>query len=274
MASAPPSRSKNSLAETLQYFAKYDYPLTAEELWFWQHGTNFPKSRIKKFIEHWTLNFEHSKARKQHELISKKKWIIAKKVGGLLSKIPFIEAIFVTGSLAMSNCAPYADIDLMIITSPTSLWLPRLWVYLLIHSSRRRPQVTSAPDRVCDNLYLAANSLHLKEPQAATTNDLYVAHEILQAKCIFDRGGTHRQFLLSNSWVKTYLPIAYSETLKNLKFNNLDLISNFKFQISNLLLPINLLLFWLQYLYMKPKMTTERVALGFAFFHPNSASSK
>jgi len=254
MASPLPS----PLVDTLAYFAKYNYPLTDEELWFWQHGTQISKAEIAKSCKLKAV----SSLRKQRKLFSEQKWLIAKRVGERLQKILFIEAIFVTGALAMNNCPADDDIDLMIITSPHTLWLTRLLVYLNIHSFRRKPGVKIAPGLICDNLYLDANSLRL------TANNLYTAHEILQAKCIFDRGGTHYGFLTANSWAKDYLPVAYSESLKNLKFNNLDLISNLKFKISNLLFPINLLLFWLQYLYMKPKMTTERVGLGYAFFHP------
>ncbi|TSC84472.1 MAG: hypothetical protein G01um101416_1074 [Microgenomates group bacterium Gr01-1014_16] len=261
MALPPPSnRSKTSLEATLLYFSKYNYPLISAELWFWQHQTSFSKLKIDKFIEHWTLNTEHSKTRKQRELISQQKWVIARGVGDKLRKIPFVEAIFVTGSLAMSNCTPNDDVDLMIITSPNTLWLTRLLVYLAIRHFRRKPNVLSAPDKICDNLYLDTYHLPL------TTHNLYYAHEILQAKCIFDRGGTHRQFLLANPWVKTYLPVAYRESLRHLSLTNYQLTN----QLTILLYPINLLLFWLQYLYMLPKMTTERVSLGSAFFHPAS----
>ena len=264
MASSPPSRSKNSLLETIQYFAKYDYPLTSEELWFWQHFTKISKFKIRNLNSNLKFKISNWKLRKRREIISKGKWLIAHRVGESLQKIPFIEAIFVTGSLAMNNCKSDADIDLMLITSPNSLWLTRLLVYLQIHSFRRHPHVTSAPDRVCDNLYLDIKNLELR------IRNLYTAHEILQAKCIFDRSNIHQQFLTANSWVKSYLPIAYSESIK--KFNNLDLTSNFKFQISNLLFPINFLLFILQYLYMKPKMTNEKVSLHSAFFHPHLPS--
>ena len=279
--SSLPQLKNNSLANTLSYFARYDYPLTYTEIRRWSSkplplapspGQRHEQSENlgegwgevqKKDGFYFLSGYQNPiHLRKQRAKFSKPKWLIARRVGDKLSKIPFIQAIFVTGALAMNNCPADDDIDLMIITSPHTLWLTRLLVYLNIHSFRRKPGVKIAPGLICDNLYLDANSLRL------TANNLYTAHEILQAKCIFDRGGTHYGFLTANSWAKDYLPVAYSESLKNLKFNNLDLISNLKFKISNLLFPINLLLFWLQYLYMKPKMTTERVGLGYAFFHP------
>ncbi|MBI2587465.1 hypothetical protein HYW29_01485 [Candidatus Amesbacteria bacterium] len=178
MASSPSPRSISSLGNTLLYFSKYDYPLTSHELWFWQHGTksispsSVPPLKLrggKGVIFKNGYHFLSSqvnllKLRKQREQISKKKWLIANRVGDQLSKIKFIEAIFVTGSLAMSNCTPEADIDLMIITSPATLWLTRILVYLSLRSLRRKPQVISAPDKICDNLYLDMRHLSISPP--------------------------------------------------------------------------------------------------------------
>ena len=263
MASSPSPRSKNSLEATLLYFSKYGFPLTSDELWFWQHFSKISKFKIRNLNSNLKFQISNWKLRKQREVISKKKWLIANRVGKQLSKIKFIEAIFVTGSLAMSNCTSDADIDLMIVTSPNTLWLTRPLVYLLLSSTRRKPQVTSAPDKICDNLYLDTYCLPL------TTHNLYLAHEILQAKCLFDRGGIHRRFLEANAWVKNYLPIAYREILKTHPHPNPTTHNS---QLTTILLySINLLLFCLQYLYMRSKMTTERVGPGFAFFHPASS---
>ncbi|MBI2008059.1 nucleotidyltransferase domain-containing protein [Candidatus Amesbacteria bacterium] len=243
MASSPSPRSISSLGNTLLYFSKYDYPLTSHELWFWQHGT---KSISPSSVP--PLKLRGGKG-------------VIFKNGDQLSKIKFIEAIFVTGSLAMSNCTPEADIDLMIITSPATLWLTRILVYLSLRSLRRKPQVISAPDKICDNLYLDMRHLSISPP------DLYRAHEVLQAKCLFDRGGVYHKFLLSNSWVEKYLPVAYRETLQKIPVN---MIHNSLFIIQFILWPLNLLAFVLQFAYMRSKMTTERVGLGYAFFHPQS----
>ncbi len=246
MASLPPS-----LRDTLAYFAKYNYPLTPTELWFWQHGSKYSKN----FIERCALSTAGWKLRKQRENFSKKKWAIAEKVGESLKKFPFIEAVFVTGALAMNNCPKDDDIDLMIITSPNTLWITRFFVNLYLQRLRRHPGQTSAPDKICPNLWLDTNNLVLH------THNIYTAHEILQAKCIFDRGSVHYQFLTQNSWVKKYLPVAYTQSIKKTEYRTL----NTEYLV---FWPFNVLAFLIQYLYMKPKMTTEKVGLGFAFFHP------
>ena len=46
------------------------------------------------------------------------------------------------------------------------------------------------------------------------------------------------------------------------------------FTKANLILPFELLAFLAQYLYMRPKMTNEKVGWGFAFFHPDQLGLK
>ncbi len=251
-----------NLSNTLSYFDKYDYPLTSEELWYWQHGTQFSKLKIQKFVKN--LKFKNLKLHKQREKFSKAKWVIARHQATKLAKLPFIAAIFVTGALAMDNCPQDDDIDLMIITKPNTLWIARFFVdiYLKFLNLRRLPntehRIMNINNRICDNLWLDLNNLTLNPKPYP----LYIAHEILQAKCIFDRGSIHHQFLTQNSWVKKYLPVAYAHSTKKTEYR----IPNTEYLI---LWPINLLFFIIQYLYMKPKMTTEKVGLGFAFFHPS-----
>ena len=253
MASLPPS-----LRDTLAYFAKYNYPLTAEELWFWQHGTRISKFKIFSLNSNFKFQNSNWQLRKQREEFSKKKWLIAKKVGESLKKFPSITAVFVTGALAMNNCPKDDDIDFMIVTYPNTLWITRFFVNLFLWSNRRLPGQSQAPNKICPNLWLDTRNLKLE------IRNLYVAHETLQAKVLWDRAGIHSQFLRTNSWVKKYLPVAFKFQTSNLKIK--PLISNFYYLI---FWPLNLLFFLPQYLYMLPKMTSERVNLGFAFFHPN-----
>lgn len=256
MASVPKSQL---LSNARSYFAQFDYPITKNEAIIWQSRFSPPC--------HPERSEGSSTNRKQRLIFSKPKWIIAKRVGQSLSRISTIQAIFVTGALSMDNCPQDDDIDLMIITSPHTLWITRVFVvlYLTLRGLRRPPSLPehSSPrvkDKICDNLYLDTDNLQL------TTHNLYLAHEILQAKCLFDRGGIHYEFLAQNSWTKKFLPIAHTQTLKQTKSNVRYLIHDTKYIIQIL----NILAYFVQYLYMRPRLTRERVGEGFAFFHPRN----
>lgn len=251
--------------ETLRYFDKYDYPLTEKELDFWS-GTKAQRHKGTKQYYHLPKRQNLIKLRAKREKYSLLKWGVAYKYASQLVKLPFIQAIFVTGSLAMNNCKKTDDIDFMIVTSPNTLWLTRFIVMMIFIKDRRFPGQRIAPDKICVNLWLDANNLKIND------KSLYHAHEILQAKCIFDRGGVQYLFLRQNSWVKEYLLNAYKSQIKNSKaqINSKLQVSNLGFMIYLIISILNFGFFVLQYLYMKPKMTTERVGLGYAFFHPAS----
>ncbi len=264
--SRPHQLRSKQIAETLRYFDKYDYPLTWDEIKFWS-PIPLPRSpspnlgegggEVQKESNFYFLSGRSKiiKMRQQRAKFSQAKWQIANQVGERLKKFPTIAAIFVTGALAMNNCPADDDIDLMIVTYPNTLWITRFFLnlYLDLNSLRRHPRQAQAPNKICPNLWLDLD--HLLIPN----HNLYTAHEILQARVLWDRAGVHQQFLKQNNWVKKYLPVAYkSQKIFNSQFS----ILNFIFY------PLNSILFALQYLYMKPKMTTERVGLGYAFFHP------
>jgi len=141
---------------------------------------------------------------------SAKKLMIAKKAARLLSHIPTIQLICVTGSLAMENCDESDDIDLMIVTSANSLWLTRLVVVFLlsIFFKRRKPPRNPSvafgeggpnhPNALCLNLWLDTTALQIPK----SLRSLRVAHELAQMKPILNKNQTYEKMLSANSWLK------------------------------------------------------------------------
>lgn len=240
-----------SLRNTLAYFAKYNYVLTSEELWYWQHGSSYSLAQVKKAYPK-----KLSRSRILKEKISKNKWQTAFAAGERLSKISSILAVFVTGSLSMNNVVSHDDIDLMIIVAPNTLWLTRLWVNIIFWTTRRKPNTKKANNKICPNLWLDTNNLHIKN------HDIYRAHEVLQAKLLWERTSIQQEFLKQNKWVEKYLSVAYKTQTKKYKFT--------KISTNSILYLFNALAFMVQYIYMHSKMTNEKVGLGYAFFHPKT----
>lgn len=252
----PPSK----IVQTLQYFDKYDYPLTRQELIYWQ-STQKPNPKLVKYETKQGYYFLPGREklvvlRQEREQISKKKWEKARKVGEILSRFPFIQAVFITGSLAMNNAKEEDDIDLMLVTRANALWIARFFVvtYLKIFGYRRDVLVSEHfADKVCDNLWLDENNLKIAQ------HTLYMAHEVAQAKVLWDKSNLAKEFCICNVWLKQFLPnISMDEGVVKRR------------RVSTMWQPLNLLFFFLQYVLMKPRLTTERVAYGYAFFHPQS----
>lgn len=135
--------------------------------------------------------------RLQREKYSQKLFDQAVETAFILKKIPTIEAIFLTGSAAAKNAKKNADADLMIVTSPNTLWLTRALVYILLKMLKK------FKNPICPNIFLDKNHLEIKN------RNIFTAHEILQVKCLYDKNAVSRKWLTANEWVKEYLPLPF-----------------------------------------------------------------
>lgn len=259
----------------------FDWPLTFEEAKLWRVANKYCSGpTLRRTQSYRAINGATTKIRHEREKVSTQKRLLTQKSVDLLKKIPAIEAIFLTGSVAMENAKQDADIDLMIITKPQTLWLTRIFMVILLKWHHLYANNHHTRDHVCPNIFLDTNNMEIMD------KNLFTAHEILQAKCLFDRGGVKNKWLEKNKWAQEYLPNAYDFKLtKNPnpnsnghqfpKDNSQIGICNLRFGYWNWMIGfLNYLVFICQYLYMKPKITNEKIGLGFAFFHPKNLSQE
>lgn len=139
---------------------------------------------------------------KHREKISRGKLLKAEKLTKLLSLIPWVKMVAVTGSVAASNAKEDDDIDLLIITSPNRVWLTRLLSALVLDlfKVRRKRHDSCEKDKLCLNMYLSQDKLEFEK------KDVYTAYELTLLKPIYSKEDTYDNLLLENSWVNSYLP--------------------------------------------------------------------
>lgn len=248
--------SKSNSSTSVKYHDIFDYKLTKEEVFRWQYkNTKETTSGIK------------NKSRLQREKFSKKKLLIAKGVANLLSKIPTVKFVGITGSLAMMNSNYDSDIDLLIITSAGTLWLTRfviLVILVILVIPFRRFGKDDEKDKLCLNMWMDESDLIWNKKD----RNIYTAHEIAQVVPLINKDKIYEKFLYLNKWILDYWP--NSVKIKNLKLKWSHLHDkNLKLKINNLISLIEYLAFKLQYLYMSRKITREIVTLTRAIFHPN-----
>ena len=179
----------------------------------------------------------------------------ADKLSRLLSFIPGVLAIYLTGSLALGNTNGDSDIDFLIVTAPGRLWTTRLFLTLFTSflGLRRTPHSRSNSGKLCLNLYLTPTS-YLLPP---VKQNLYTAYELIQALPLYDPYDTHSSLYTANSWIKQYLP--------NYSLPPLTSLTNHPSPTINL---IESLAYHLQLAYMRGKITRELITPDSAFFHP------
>jgi len=251
------------------YHDLFDYPLNFADLIKWKSGVpKFPSN-----IEHQVLSKNgyyfvegHESIAYQRvlrERISNKKLEIARHASKVLSLIPTVKMIAVTGSLAMQNSTEESDIDLLIVTKGGTLWITRLLSYLvtsLFRLETRRATDRNQKDKLCLNMWIDESDLLWKKSE----RNIYSAHEIAQMLPLVNKDNIYEKFLFQNKWILNYWPnsvrikSSWSETTKLLKIKNYS--SNFKI--------LEKMAFWIQYHYMKPKISREMITPTRAFFHP------
>lgn len=250
------------------YHNIFDYPLTFAELIRWSAGksitgiTDITSKNGYYFVEGREKLIYKRFLRKR---VSLKKMGIAKKASKVLSLIPSVKMVAITGSLAMGNSTNESDIDLMIVTKKGSLWSTRILAYLLLYATRytlRRPRTKSEQDALCLNMWLDESDLIFKD------HNLYTAHEIAQIVPLINKDKTYEKFLLKNKWVLKYWPNAVRISSKHQVASSMRKQNPLLHATYYVLLLFEKLAFFLQYQYMKPKITREVVTKTRALFHP------
>lgn len=268
---------QQAIIATLTYSDHFGFPLTLSELHSRLIHVKATRSQLVRALTHFPCirGYYHLPARST--LVSRRlrraqlSLVLQARARALathLSHVPGVLAIYLTGSLAVSNSGPQSDIDLMVITHPGRLWTTRLLLtlYTTIRGWRRRaPNVAhrakwghpqSVAGKICLNLYLTPDSFTLPPSR----QNLYTAYELIQAVPLYDPHHTHPALLSANSWLQVYLPnfILPTRPRRLYDFKTLRLYNQIIEQLAYLL----------QRQYMKNKITRELITPDSAFFHP------
>ncbi len=200
---------EQAILQTVAYVDMYDFPLTMAEIHQYLIAKKASFADVEQALKSSDLiNHRLGKKgdyyflagrddivdiRRQRTQASKALWPHARYYGRLISALPYVSMVAVTGSLAVDNIDTQADIDYLIVTDIGRLWLCRAMSIVLVRQAARRGIV------LCPNYFLSEQALSFPE------RNLYTAHEIVQmvplsGMIIYDR------LLTANRWVKKYLP--------------------------------------------------------------------
>ncbi|MGQ0603995.1 MAG: hypothetical protein ACT4QE_20125 [Anaerolineales bacterium] len=134
--------------------------------------------------------------RVERESYSAQVWPHARRWVDVITSLPFVRAVTVTGALAMNNVhTPHDDIDLLIITAPRRVWLARALCIGVVRVARRFSV------ELCPNYVLSSTAL------AQSQRNLYIAHELAQMVPL--AGHTlYAEICAANRWTRSFLPNA------------------------------------------------------------------
>ncbi|MEM6337790.1 MAG: hypothetical protein AAF752_14560 [Bacteroidota bacterium] len=125
-------------------------------------------------------------------------WTDARRYTRWLNRIPFVRSVSVSGSLAADNADAEGDVDVFCITAPGRLWVARMFIVPLSKLTRVLPV-----RYLCPNYLVSEGALMVRD------QNLFAAHEVVQAKPVFG-AAVHRRFLEANRWASHTLPNGFS----------------------------------------------------------------
>lgn len=129
----------------------------------------------------------------------------AKSFSRIISKIPFLEAVFVSNIIGDHNLKNSSDIDLFIITSSKRIWLARFLCTIIAKFLGLRPSKNNKKDKICLSFYISEDALNL-EKQLLNQKDLYFIYWLAGLNLIYSKNNIEKFFYQENKWIKKYLP--------------------------------------------------------------------
>ncbi len=272
---------EKAILKTLIYSDIFDYPLKVYEIHKWLIGKKIAFQSLEKTLitlsekgkignkkNYFFLKGRESlvKAREQKEKQSKNFFLKAEISVLFLKLIPTLKLVGISGGLALNNADSSDDIDLFLITAKNRLWISRILVIFILDLLRVRRKAKmkgkSVAGKICLNILIEDDKLE------QINKDIFVAHEVLQMKVLWQRSGVYSKFLSDNAWVFEFLPnwIGPSESegdrLQNAKHFDKGGKKQKSFLLENLAKKFQLRI-------MQKPQGLERIENGGLYFHPN-----
>ena len=137
----------------------------------------------------------HNLIARRHELQANAGalWPHARRYGRIMSRLPGVRFVAVTGSLAVNAPVVGADIDLFLVTIEGRLWLTRALAIAVVRWAGLRRVV------LCPNFIVSTSALRLDD------HDAFTAHELMQLIPLHGPD-VYDELLAQNAWYRDHLP--------------------------------------------------------------------
>jgi hypothetical protein len=190
------------------YASLFDYPLTPAQLETSLIGVRADIGTIERWLRDSDLlrgaiehrdglyfpagrsDLVHTRARR--EALSRALLDRDRRILSLISRLPFVRMVALSGSLAHLNAESAADLDLFVITTPRRVWSVTLTTLLLA-------KLLGWRKRVCLNYVVSENAMRV-EP-----GDLFSANQIIHLRPVVGPN-VFNHFVKSNGFVREFYP--------------------------------------------------------------------
>lgn len=209
---APCADIEYAILSSLAYRDVFGFAVTAQELYRFLHYAKCTYGQMMDVLANYVLPHGEISTdgtyyclkgqeaclaeRSKREAHVEKKLAVARQVGRLLSGIPNVRMVALTGSLAARNSQPGDDIDIFCITDQGKLWRTRALaqcVRILDNKTKKR--------EICPNFFVSTAALKMEH------QGMYIAHELAQMVPMYGLDVYH-EMRRQNPWADAFLPNA------------------------------------------------------------------
>lgn len=221
-----------AIIATLVYYDIFSYPLTEFEIW--KYLMVSPKSSRDVSLLDISIALNDEEIKKQvskkygfyflsgredivdlrlaRKKITIEKWNYIQKFFSLLSIVPWVRGVFVSGSLAMENSRDDSDIDVLVVTKFGRIWTARTFMTLATALLGVRRYGNKTKDRICLNHYITDQSLRI------TFESLYNAQSYKHLVNVYrEDQEIFSRFQQENQWLDSYLINHTDSDLHNMR---------------------------------------------------------
>jgi hypothetical protein len=199
----------SSVVLTMAYFSSFRHPLCEEELLTYTHfytlSTKEGQEAIRSLLQLGILESNGkmfylpgdaalSEIRAEREARAAKWQPRVLRSIRVLSHLPFLRGLSISGSLSKGTQDLDGDIDFFVLTTPDRLWTARFFASLLLKVLPKSKKVN-----FCLNYFLPENRLFIPD------RTLFSATEVTFLKPVLN-GDLFRAFFEQNQWVKNFYP--------------------------------------------------------------------
>jgi hypothetical protein len=201
--------SESAVVQCLLYFDTFTYPLTLDEIYKFctiKFDSNYTlestldillnKNLIKQKGPYYFVNDDESiiERRTKGNKMAQEVMPKAIKYGKFIAQFPFVETVFISGSLSKNYFDENGDVDFFIITKSQRLWLCRS---LLV--GFKKVFLLNSRKYFCVNYFVGNDSLSIPD------KNIFTATEIASLIPVNNFNG-YANFIEHNQWIYKNLP--------------------------------------------------------------------
>ena len=137
--------------------------------------------------------------------IADKKIRRAYRIVGVVSKLPFVRAIFVCNTVAFGTAETSSDIDFFVVTAPRRIWTARFFMIMVAAICGWRPSPRRVRDQACFSFFVDEKHLDLGKWRIVP-DDIYLAYWLTNLLPLYDPRNIFTRLQAENRWCHELLP--------------------------------------------------------------------